>query len=128
MVAKKTKAAPRKRAPKAKRTAKRKHVQSLGVDAGAIGTAAAVALSPSSKIAHSPAWHAKVIATKTGTASYNYDLGVGALKKNLTNLMNYVPLGVGIAASAAPRLPIIKHFAKPVDNAIKAFTRGKWRL
>ena len=51
-----------------------------------------------------------------------------SLEDNATELDNYkIPL-VMTGASAAPKLPVLKLAAKPIDKAIRRATRGKVSL
>jgi len=129
--AKKTKAAPRKRAAaKPKRAkAKRKYVTPVGVTGGAVGTVGSALLTPKTGKQGSTA-SALYWLTGEPKLPWNDRLKRAAdvIGQNARDLNTYVPLGAGIAASAAPRIPIVKHLARPLNDAIRAFTRGKWRL
>jgi len=51
-----------------------------------------------------------------------------ALVMNLKQPTNYIPLVVGSAVSASPRIPILKMAAGPLNTAIKSFAGKKWGL
>lgn len=47
---------------------------------------------------------------------------------NLKSLDSYYPLGMGAAASIAPRVPLVRVVAGPIDRTIAKLSGNKWRL
>jgi hypothetical protein len=50
---------------------------------------------------------------------------LNAVKANAMKPEIYVPAVAGAAISAAPRIPIVRIVAKPLDKTIKGVTKGK---
>ena len=124
MAAKKTKAAPRKRAPKAKRTKKRKFVVPLGVSGGVALAGAHCVLDPSTGVGgNAPAinW----VFDKSQTIPNRIKYATSAAVSNIATVETAVPIVGGAIVSAATKIPIIKIVAKPVDNLFKALSKGK---
>ncbi len=51
-----------------------------------------------------------------------------ALQANMTNLENYKFLLGGMLISAAPRIPVIRVLARPLDSAVRRLGKGKVSL
>lgn len=49
-----------------------------------------------------------------------------ALKANALTPAVYVPLVIGAAASASPRIPLVRIVARPVDRMAKKLSHGRW--
>jgi len=51
-----------------------------------------------------------------------------SIVQNLKQVDTYYPLIAGAAATASPRIPVVKAVAQPIDNFIRKFSHDKWRL
>ena len=50
---------------------------------------------------------------------------VASTRKALSNPKNYIPLVAGTALSVAPKVPLVRIVAKPLDRAVRRLTHGK---
>ena len=113
---------------KTPKTARRKYIKNAGVTAGAIGTAGSAALTQKTGKQGSTAsalhW---LVGEPKMPINERLSRAGDVLRQNATDPHTYVPLALGVGASIAPKVPIVKIIAKPVDNMIQNLTRGKWR-
>ena len=50
---------------------------------------------------------------------------VASTRKALSTPKNYIPLVAGAALSVAPKVPLVRIVAKPLDRAVRRLTHGK---
>ena len=128
MAAAKTTKPASKSKPRAKKnkTTRRKYVAPLGVTIGAVGTAASAGLRKADSGEAAGRSSLDWMLDKSQTVPRRVELALKAAAANAQDLETYIPIAAGAVASAAPRLPIVKHIAKPLDKMIKAHSHGKW--
>lgn len=126
------KANKQKRRPAAKSRPVRRRAKKatpLGVTLGVIGTGANMILTPKIENHGSTA---SVLHWMTGEPAMPMGERISrsgvVLKKNLTDLNNYKPAVLGVAASASKKIPIVDMAAKPVDKMIRRVSKGKAEL
>lgn len=111
-MAKKKKKTYRRRSTKKKAVRKRKS-KPAGVAGGAVLTGYDIFGNP-------------IINRVKGTWTTDYAVNIAKVAAKDTK--NYYPLIGGVIISASPKLPLVRMLARPLDRAIKDFTKGKWRL
>lgn len=96
----------------------------LGVTGGMAMAGAHCVLDPSTGVGGSaPAinW----VFDKSQTIPNRIKYATSAAVSNIATVETAAPIIGGAIVSAATKIPILKIVAKPVDNAIKAWTKGK---
>lgn len=106
-----------------------RHIKHAGVVGGIMGTVAKIMLDPKTERHGSTA-----SALHWLVGEPNMPLGERISRaqevavKNMKDLDTYYPIVGGAVMTAAPRLPLIKIVAAPVNTQIRAMTRGRWGL
>ena len=124
MAKRRKKAVRRRRSSPKRRTVRKRTVKRVGVTAGMLASGAELVTarpdtvgSPLSQVTSS----SEPIADRVGYIATG-------LKENAVKPKTWMGVVGGAVVSASPKIPLVKIIARPIDNAIKAFTRGRWGL
>lgn len=114
--------------PKGSKKARKTHVKHVGIIAGMIGTGLELMFTPGKGAVGGSASAATWLMDGSQSIPNRMKYAYSAMYGNAKELSTWTPLIGGAAISAAPRLPLIRIAAAPVNTQVKTFTRGRWGL
>jgi hypothetical protein len=111
---------------KKRRSMKARRVKHAGITGGLLATGVELLTGNSGATGKNPIDELLDPAKKTVSERLGYvkDSIVGNVKVK----ENWYPTLGGALITAAPKIPVVSMAAKPVDQAIKTYTKGKWGL